>query len=107
MATNYGIIHDGVLLQEMSREELLAKCSERIELKTNDTRKACTVLEAMGIERYKVVDASTIQIFERLNDSGDITMRLAENGVKTTGITVKNEGLEEYYLNLTGGAANV
>lgn len=107
MATNYGIIHDGVLLQEMTREELLAKCSERIELKTNDTRKACTVLEAMGIERYKVVDASTIQIFERLNDSGDITMRLAENGVKTTGITVKNEGLEEYYLNLTGGAANV
>ena len=37
IATNYGIIHDGVLLQEMTREELLAKCSERIELKTDDT----------------------------------------------------------------------
>ena len=32
MATNYGIIHDGVLLQEMTREELLEKCSERIEM---------------------------------------------------------------------------
>lgn len=107
MATNYGIIHDGVLLQEMTREELLAKCSERIELKTDDTRKACTVLEGMGINQYKVVDASTIQIFERLNDGGDITMALAENGVKTMGITVKNEALEDYYLNLTGGAENV
>ena len=107
IATNYGIIHDGVLLQEMTREELLAKCSERIELKTDDTGRACTVLESMGIKCYKVVDASTIQIFERLNDSGDITMSLAENGVKTMGITVKNEALEDYYLNLTGGAEYV
>lgn len=49
IATNYGIIHNGVLLQELTREELLARCSERIELKTNDTRMACTVLEDMQI----------------------------------------------------------
>ena len=107
MATNYGIIHDGVLLQEMTREELLEKCSERIELKTDDTAKACTVLDGMGIKKYKVVDADTVQIFEHLSESGDITMTLAEHGIKTIGITVKNEALEEYYLNLTGCAANV
>lgn len=95
------------LLQELTREELLSKCSERIELKTDDTRKSCIVLEGMGITNYKVVDASTIHIFERLNDSGEITMTLAENNVKTMGITVKNEALEDYYLNLTGGATNV
>lgn len=107
IATNYGIIHDGTLLQEMTREELLAKCSERIELKTDNTAKACTILEKIGIADYKVVDASTIQIFEHLTDGGNITMALAKNGVKTMGITVKNEALEDYYLNLTGGAANV
>ena len=107
IATHYGIIHDGILLQELTREELLSKCSERIELKTDDTRKSCIVLEGMGITNYKVVDASTIHIFERLNDSGEITMTLAENNVKTMGITVKNEALEDYYLNLTGGATNV
>lgn len=107
IATNYGVIHDGVLIKEMTREELLAECSERIELKTDDTGKACTVLENMGIHQYKVVDADTIQIFERLNDGGSITMTLAENGVKTVGITIKNEALEDYYLNLTGGALNV
>lgn len=107
IATNYGIIHDGVLIKEMTREELLAECSERIELKTDDTGKACTVLENMGIHQYKVVDVDTIQILERLNDGGSITMTLAENGVKTVGITIKNEALEDYYLNLTGGASNV
>lgn len=107
IATDYGIIHNGVLLQELTQEELLAQCSERIELKTDDTRRACVVLEEMGIRDYKVIDAGTIQIFERLNDGGEITMKLAENGVKTMGITVKNEALEDYYLNLTGGVANV
>ena len=106
IATDYGIIHNGVLLQELTQEELLARCSERIELKTDDTRRACVVLEEMGIHDYKVIDAGTIQIFERLNDSGKITMQLAENGVKTVGISVKNEALEDYYLDLTGGAAN-
>ncbi len=106
IATDYGIIHNGVLLQELTQEELLARCSERIELKTDDTRRACVVLEEMGIRDYKVIDAGTIQIFERLNDSGKITMQLAENGVKTVGISVKNEALEDYYLDLTGGAAN-
>ena len=101
IATNYGIIHNGTLLQELTREELLKKCSERIELQADDTARACTVLETMGIHEYKVVDRDTIQIFERLQDSGDIAMQLAQSGVKTLGISVKNEALEDYYLNLT------
>lgn len=107
IASDYGIIHNGCLLQELSREELLEKCSERIELKTDDTAKACTVLEAMNIREYKVVDKDTIQVFERLQDSGEITVALAQHGVKTLCISVKNEALEEYYLNLTGGNGNV
>ena len=107
IATNYGIINDGVLIKEMTREQLLTECSERIELKTNDTARACTVLDQMGISKYKVVDADTIQIFERLDDGGSITMALAENDVKTMGIIVKNEALEDYYLELTGGGRNV
>ena len=107
IATDYGIIHNGILLQELTREELLSKCCERIELKTNDSRKACTILENMGITEFKVVDSDTIHIFERLSDSGDITMELAKHNVKTMGIAVKNEALEDYYLNLTGGAENV
>lgn len=107
IATNYGIIHNGNLLQELTKEELLNKCSERIELKTNDTAKACTVLEKMDIHEYKVVDGDTIQIFERLHDSGGITMNLAQNNVTILGISLKNESLEDYYLNLTGGGSNV
>lgn len=107
LATFYGIIHNGTLLEEISREELHSKCSERIELVTDNTGKACTVIENMGITNYKLTDGSTIRIFERLDECGEITMKLAENGIKTLSVNVKNEALEEYFLNLTGGGQNV
>ena len=64
------------------------------------------MLEQMGIRESKVVDSNTIQIFERLQDCGEITMNLAQNGVKLSGISLKNETLEDYYLNLTGGGCH-
>lgn len=106
IATKYGIIHKGVLLQELTREELLEKCGEYIELQTPDTERACTVIEEIGITRYKVVEAGIIQIYERLQESSGIVLQLAEHGIQVRGITVKNEALEDYYLNLTGGAVN-
>lgn len=106
IATSYGIIHNGELLQELTKEELMSRCMERIELVTGDTARAATVLEDMGITQYKVVDKTTIQIYERLNGVSDIAMRLTESGVKFGGISVKNEALEDYFLNLTGGAQN-
>lgn len=106
IATKYGIIHNGVLLQELTDEQLLEKCGEYIELRTPDTKQACTIIESMGILKYKVVDSETIQIYERLQESGEIALRLAERGIQIKGIIVKNEALEDYYLNLTGGGVN-
>lgn len=107
IATQYGILHGGVLLEELTQEKLLAKCSERIELLTSDTEKTCTVLEELGIQRYKVADGGTIQIYQNLDESGRITMELAKKGIQTLEISVKNEALEDYYLNLTGGGKHV
>ncbi|MGN0622974.1 MAG: ATP-binding cassette domain-containing protein [Oscillospiraceae bacterium] len=106
MATSYGIIHHGELVQELSREELAAKCSERIELKTNDVSKACVVLEKMGIKDLKVVDKSCVHIYERLDEVNSITVSLVEGKVDILGISVVNENLEDYFLGLTGGAEN-
>ena len=110
MATSYGIIHHGQLLQEFTNEELVAKCTERIEIQTDLTAKACTVLEKMGITRYKVTDKSTVEIYERLDEVTPIAAQLAADGVSFRGISLQNEALEDYFLGLTGesgGADNV
>lgn len=102
IATCYGILHEGRLVDEFTHEELLRRCRERIVIRPSDTTKASTVLEKMGITDYKIMDQSEIQIFERLDDSGNIVLELAKNNIKTLGIEVKNEALEDYYLSITG-----
>ncbi|HAU50662.1 MAG TPA: bacitracin ABC transporter ATP-binding protein [Clostridiales bacterium] len=104
ISTRYGILHNGQLIDEFTHSELLRRCRERIEIRPSDATKAVTVIEKMGITEYKVLDKSVIQIFERLEDSGEIVLELAKNNIKTLGIAVKNEALEDYYLSLTGSA---
>lgn len=104
IASNYGIIHQGKLIQELTKEELLNRCSEHIEIKTAQTREACTILEeALNIHNYKVVDTNTIHIQERLQESGAINMTLAAKGIQVNSISTTSDDLETYFLNLTGG----
>lgn len=106
IATVYGIIQNGVLVEEMTRDELLVKCSQYIELLTDNASIACTVLEDYGIKNYKVVAKNEIRIYEKLDDSGEIAIRLVNKKVNIKGISVKNEALEDYFLSVTGGKYN-
>ena len=101
LANQYGILDHGRMIDTFSHQELLRRCRERIELRTSDPVKACMVIEKMGITEFKIMDGSLIQIYERLDGSGDIVLELAKNNIKTLGIEVKNEALEDYYLSLT------
>lgn len=106
VATQYGIIHEGMLLEEESKEELFSKCCERLELRTNDISKTLEILNAMGFSKIEVKD-DAINIYERLNESGAITVALAKENVQTNEIALKTEALEDYYFQLTGGKENV
>lgn len=107
IATDYGIIHNGVLLQELTRDELMKRCSERIEITLEHPETAIPVLDGMGFTSYQVTDKYHIHVFERLNESDVLNMALARAGVPVRGITVTSEELENYFLNLTGGASHV
>lgn len=102
-ATNYGIIHEGKLLEELSMEELVEKCAHRIILHTVTAPEACTELERLGFTRYKVTDKTTVEIYERLDEVPALTTALCAAGVSVNGIQLKQQELEDYFLGLTGG----
>ena len=106
IATHYGIIHNGCLLQELTREELMKRCCERIEITLPQPDLAVPVLDGMGFANYRVTDKNHIQIYERLNESAQLNQELVRANVLVQGITITSEELETYFLNLTGGAAN-
>lgn len=103
IATDYGIIHNGCLVQELTREELMKKCSERIELTLDNPKQAIPVLDDMGFSNYQVIDKEHIHIFERLGESASLNMELAKAGISVKGISITSEELENYFLRLTGG----
>ena len=72
----------------------------------DDPKQALPVLDQMGFKNYQVTDKNTIHIYERLDESAAVNMELAKAGVSVRGIGITSEELENYFLNLTGGASH-
>ena len=106
VADTFGIINEGKLIQELTRDELTEKCSDYMELKTNDTSAACPIIEKLGITNYKVISNDTVYIYEQLERSGELNMELSKAGIIVSSIQIVQEKLENYYLKLTGGLEN-
>lgn len=105
IATHYAIINEGRLIQELSKEELLDKCTECIEIKSDAVKEVCLVLEEMGCTDYEVCDGTTVRVNNCCDRLSDINMALAGRGIRINGISLKQESLEEFFVNLTGGGA--
>ncbi len=107
VADTFGIINDGKLVQEISREELDEKCQNYMEIKLDDAAKGCTIIDNLGIKDYKVVGNDTILLYEGTNRAGEINTVLVKNDITVSGINVMQKTLEEYFLEVIGGKANV
>ena len=108
MATTYGIIANGKLIEEISSSELSQKCRQYIDIKVDDAKKAVILLECQfGITDYEVLENNKIKIFSHLNETGAINMQLSKGGVVVEKIDIKGEKLEEYFMDRVGGEVSV
>lgn len=103
IADTFGIINEGRLIQEISAEDLMNKCSDYIEIKLDNASHATTLIEKLGFNDYKVTDKETICIYDQLDRSGELNSELVQNGCMVKSISVVQEKLEDYFLKLTGG----
>lgn len=107
LATKYGIISKGKLIQEISAEELKEKCRQYIDTHVDDTSRTVTLLEReLGITEYEVLENNRVKIFTDLDMAGEINSILVKNGVIVKSIIVREDKLEEYFINTVGGEYN-
>ena len=107
LATTYGIISNGKLIEEITAEELAEKCRQYIDLKVDDTSRAVTLLEReLGISDYEVLADKKIKVFSNLENVGEVNSILSKSGVIVQSISIKGENLEEYFMNKIGGVLN-
>jgi ABC-2 type transport system ATP-binding protein len=103
VATHYGILHQGKLIRELSKEELARESRQYIELETTEVQEAVVVLDELGIRDYEVISGTNINIFERLDDVAAINRSLVLADVNVSRIGTTRQKLEDYFLQLTGG----
>jgi ABC-2 type transport system ATP-binding protein len=107
LATCYGIINNGELVEELSAEELQEKCKQYIEIQVSDAKKAVVLLEEeLGITEYVVMQDNIVKIYTHLDSVGKINTLLSINGIVVNNIGLKGQNLEEYFLNIVGGGRN-
>ncbi len=107
IATKYGIIHNGELLEELTSKELFDHCTKRIELNVNNTQNATVVLDKMNLNDYVVIDNNHINLTSGFDNTHLIIKNLVMANIDVYQLTIKNETLEDYYIKLTGGTLNV
>lgn len=101
IATSYGIINNGILVDEFTKEELEDRCKRCLKIEVDDVKKASLVLEnVIQTSDYDVLPDNTIRLFGHLHDTGMVNTQLVMNGVTVITSSLVGQDLEGYFLEL-------
>ena len=103
VATKYGILNEGKLVEEITTEELEARCRHNVTMIVNDPVRAREILagtipaEEISVEQHKVT------VFSHTDEAAVINRRLVEGGVDVYELTTHTRGVEDFFIERIGG----
>ena len=100
VATYYGFLDDGVMVKEISAEEMAKECRKAMRIKVESIEKAALALSLSGWE-YSVVDDDTLDVYGEINIK-DVLDCLKDSGI--IDVDKRNENLEGYFISTVGGS---
>ena len=107
IATNYGFIDKGEIIEETSAKEIIENCRQYLELTVDSTSDTVVVLEKdLNCFDYEVLSDSKIKIYGYVDEPYKVINKLVENNINIFSITQKGRSLEDYFVDLVGGNKN-
>lgn len=104
LATEYGILHKGRLLQQLTAQELDARCEKYLLVHTDQDKRAAACLRALFPKARCVVTPEGIRLYATGRDAVALAARtLVDAGLCLQELVVCSGGLEEYFTALVGG----
>lgn len=102
IATNYGIVSGGVLVEEITAENLKEVCRTSLQIITDDPQKAAAALTAWNAELPWEPTEHGIRLCTKPEDSSAVNAMLVHAGVRV--YELKNEciGLEDFFIDRLG-----
>lgn len=110
LATCYGFIHKGKMLEQITAEELGRKCKKYLCVKVDQAAKAETVLrEKLQLQNLKIMSGGVINIYDTPDrlETGEIGRALVLEGISIETLAVKDMELEKYYFSLIGRGGKI
>ncbi|MBR5512818.1 MAG: ABC transporter ATP-binding protein [Ruminococcus sp.] len=103
LCTDFSIINHGKQIENLSREELMAKCRSYYAIRTNDINRTAAVIEdKLGTNQYKVIHGDEIRLFDHLDNIEKVSKTITDNGLILTKFISEGESLEDFYLSKVG-----
>lgn len=106
VADHIGVIHRGVLLEEVAVQELRKRNRKYLEFQVSNENKAVMLLEQhFQISDYEVHEKGNIRIYSHLGEQGKLNKVFVENEIEVTKISMSEDNLEDYFVKLIGGGS--
>lgn len=103
LATTYGIINKGNMIEEISHDEVSKKCSSYLHIHTTNYQKTAVVLEnKLQTNNFEVTNKNTIRLRDYTYDVRYVARTLFENGIEIKEISQQFENLESYFKKRIG-----
>ena len=104
VATCYGFLNQNRIVKEISSKELQENFKKRTQVTVSNVKECVNYLEENNTP-YKVISNEVIDLYQKINVS-EFVMALSKRNCMVSDFQEKGESLENYYLNLIGGADN-
>lgn len=98
VATRYGIIANGHMVEEITAEELQRVCVARTVIKTNDPLKAAVVASRFLQTGEVTVEGDRLMIAGTIDNIGALTNALFAENIVVSGISSDDNRAEEYFI---------
>ena len=107
VATFYGFIDKGQMLEQISAAALHEKCRACLEVTVDDQARAAAILEReLGTTAFESLPGGVLRLHDYLDAPQKVVIALTQGGVAITNVENKSSGLEDYFLKLIGGDKN-
>ncbi|MBQ5558717.1 MAG: ABC transporter ATP-binding protein [Lachnospiraceae bacterium] len=102
ITTKYGIINNGVLVEEVTAEELMKRCSKELVIRSDNPEKVCQILnEQFGIQGQTYMGMQ-VNSPAGMDIPGKINKALIDAGIEVFELFVKEGSFENYFIERIG-----
>jgi ABC-2 type transport system ATP-binding protein len=107
LATSFGIIHKGKLVEELTAKELDEKCRQHLRIKVDEPSKGAMVLEdTLSTTDFEVMPDGTMKLYNYLDDVRTVSRTLTNHGLVIEHLSQNGDSLESYFSKVVGGIEN-